>query len=134
MLYHPGGIILSDIQKIVLTHLEYFYLRVPSCRALCRTPQSIADSFWRKDRGDRTDAQTVVDERLVARMDLEYGDDDIGSLEDDEDATRSRAAWGTGDARLRKVLGAYEGSHVNGRAVVRQPCSTYRSSTKYWAA
>ena len=33
VLYNPGGILLSDIQKIVLTNLEYFYLRVPSVAA-----------------------------------------------------------------------------------------------------
>ena len=31
---HPGGILLSGIQKTVLTNLEYLYLRVPRCRAL----------------------------------------------------------------------------------------------------
>ena len=30
---HPGGVILSDIQQIVLENLELFYLRVPRCRA-----------------------------------------------------------------------------------------------------
>ena len=29
-------LVLSDIQQIVLTDLEYFHLRVPSCGALCR--------------------------------------------------------------------------------------------------
>ena len=32
--YKRGGILLSDIHKIVLTNLDYFYLRVTSCRAL----------------------------------------------------------------------------------------------------
>ena len=32
---HPGGIVLPDIQQIVLTNLEYFHLRVPSCTAPC---------------------------------------------------------------------------------------------------
>ena len=31
---HSGGIVLSDIQQIVLTNLEYFHLRVPNCSAL----------------------------------------------------------------------------------------------------
>ena len=31
---HPGGIVLSDTQQTVPTNLEYFYRRVPSCRAL----------------------------------------------------------------------------------------------------
>ena len=30
----PGGIVLSEIQQLVLKNLSYFYLRVPSCRAL----------------------------------------------------------------------------------------------------
>ena len=64
----------------------------------------------------------MADERLVARMDLEYGDDDIGSLEEEEHATRGHAAWGSGDLRLQKVLGAYEHNHQNGRSVVRRPC------------
>lgn len=77
-----------------------------------------------------------MDERLIARMDLEYGDDDIGSLEDEEDATRSHRAWDTGDVRLQKVLGAYERNHQNGRSVVRlSPVEfvllCYRRTTKY---
>ena len=34
VLYSPGGIVLSDIQQIVLINLEYFYLWAPSVRAL----------------------------------------------------------------------------------------------------
>ena len=30
----PGGIFLPGTQKAAPTNLEYFYLRVPSCRAL----------------------------------------------------------------------------------------------------
>ena len=38
----PGGIVLPDIQQIVLTNLKYFHLRVPSCTALDRyVPSSI---------------------------------------------------------------------------------------------
>ena len=33
VLYNPSGIVLSNIQQVVLTNLEYFHLRVPSCRA-----------------------------------------------------------------------------------------------------
>ena len=33
-LYNPGGILPSDIQKIVPTSLKYFYLRGPRCRSL----------------------------------------------------------------------------------------------------
>ena len=42
----PGGIVLSNIQQIVLTKLDYFYPRVPSCGAirppllLLRAPQT----------------------------------------------------------------------------------------------
>ena len=32
--HSPGGIVLSDIQQFVMTNIEYFYLRVPSCRPL----------------------------------------------------------------------------------------------------
>ena len=34
VLYNLGGIVLSDTQQTVLTNLECFYLRVPSCTAL----------------------------------------------------------------------------------------------------
>ena len=33
--YSPGGIVSSDIQKIVLTTVTCSYVRVPNCRALC---------------------------------------------------------------------------------------------------
>ena len=36
-LYNPGGIVLSDILKIVPRNVEYFHLRVPHCRALPAT-------------------------------------------------------------------------------------------------
>ena len=42
MLYNTGGILLSDIQKIVLTNLKCFYLRVRSCRALV---QDVAEAL-----------------------------------------------------------------------------------------
>ena len=32
VLCHPSGIVLSDTRQIVPTNLEYYYLRVPSCR------------------------------------------------------------------------------------------------------
>ena len=44
MLYNPGGIVLSDIQQIALTNLEYFYIWVPGCRALVAPPQQHLDS------------------------------------------------------------------------------------------
>ena len=34
---HPSGIVLPNIHQTVLTHLNYFYPRVPSCRALMTT-------------------------------------------------------------------------------------------------
>ena len=38
VLCNSGGIVLSDIQQIVLTNREQFYLRVPSWKALCACP------------------------------------------------------------------------------------------------
>ena len=43
------GIVLSDIQQIVLTNLEYFYLWVPSCRALGLT---CAAANWSPSESD----------------------------------------------------------------------------------
>ena len=40
VLCNPGGIVQSDIQNIVLTIVEYFHLRGPSCRALITSPDS----------------------------------------------------------------------------------------------
>ena len=34
LLCNPGGIVLSDVRKGARTNLEFFYLRVLSCRAL----------------------------------------------------------------------------------------------------
>ena len=42
VLYNPSGIVLSDTQQAVLTNLEYFYLRVPSCTALLDSPAHLA--------------------------------------------------------------------------------------------
>ena len=38
---HPGGILLSGIQKTVLTNLDHLDLRVPRCRALYRCVASL---------------------------------------------------------------------------------------------
>ena len=37
VLYSPAGIVLSLIQETILANLEYFYLGIPSCRALVAT-------------------------------------------------------------------------------------------------
>ena len=89
-----------------------------------RGTASIADSFWRAAREDRTDAQTVADERLIARMDVEYGDDDIGSLEDEpveggDAAAAAREGWAADDARLQAALEEFRRNHRDGRQVVR---------------
>ena len=43
VLFNPGGqIALSDIQETLLTNVEHFYLRVPSCRTLSdRSPVAL---------------------------------------------------------------------------------------------
>ena len=43
VLYNPGRFVLSAIQQTVLTNLYYFYLRVPSCRALGGVQAAAAD-------------------------------------------------------------------------------------------
>ena len=82
-----------------------------------RGPASIADSFWRPERHDRTYAQTVMDETLIRKMDIEYADDEIGSLEDEEVATRG-TDYGQGDARVRDALDEFLKNYRKGNRVV----------------
>ena len=83
-----------------------------------RGPASIADSFWRPERHDRTYAQTVLDETLIRKMDVEYADDEIGSLEDEEVATRG-TDYGQSDARVRDALEDFLKNYRKGNRVVR---------------
>jgi hypothetical protein len=83
-----------------------------------RGAASIAESFWRAERLDRTDAQTIMDERLIQKMDIEYNDDEIGSLEDEDEATRCRAHNGD-DSQLQAALQEFLREHKkNGHRLV----------------
>jgi hypothetical protein len=79
---------------------------------------TIAETFTRPERTDRTYAQTILDETLIAKMDLEYNDDDIGSLEGCEEATRGPALH-DGNSLMEHVLDDYRKNYRKGRMVVR---------------
>ena len=116
-----------------------------ACRAGAeprRGPASIADSFWRAPRNDRTDAQTVVDERLIARMDVEYNDDEIGSADEEADVddgdvhsadgAGARPGWTADDARLQAALAEFRKGHRNGRKVVRAAPTLHATCYVLW--
>jgi hypothetical protein len=92
---------------------------------------SIADTFRRPERMDRTYAQTVLDERLIAKMDFEYNDDDIGSLEEAEEATRGLSLC-EGNGQLQRALDEYRRNYRKGKLVVRTSSPVVSTDVPAW--
>ena len=78
---------------------------------------SVASSFWRPARVDRTDAMSIIDERFE-RLALEYEDEEIGELEEDDEATRPPACM-QNDEYVQEALDEYIRTHRKGNEVVR---------------
>jgi hypothetical protein len=83
-----------------------------------RGTASIADSFWRPERTDRTYAQTILDETLIQKVDVEYADDEIGSLDGGDVATRD-LAYDDDDPRVQAALDDFLQNYRKGNRVVR---------------
>ena len=65
VLYNPCGIVLSDMQRIVLKILQYLCIRVPNCRALCSTKLSCTGNTLTVVLSEHN-TRTVKDVRTVA--------------------------------------------------------------------
>jgi hypothetical protein len=99
--------------------------RLAALGARNQRPASIADTFWRPERKERTYAQTVLDETLIQKMDVEYGDDEIGSLNGDEGATRGMS-FGESDGRVQAALEDFLKNYRNdNRVVCPLPCTVF---------
>lgn len=124
---HPGGAV--ELRTVVVAARCRSWNDQLSRRGVCRVPlaprsrrggSSVASSFWRPPREDRTDALSVIDERFQ-KLALEYEDDDIGDLEDETAEARARAPVGE-DARVQAALDDYLQNYRSGNEVVRAAC------------
>ena len=60
----------------------------------------------------------MLDATLIQKMDVEYADDEIGSLDEDEVATRG-TAFPAADGRMQAALTDFLQNYRKGRGVVR---------------
>jgi hypothetical protein len=105
---------------------------VPLAPRSRRGGSSVASSFWREPRVDRTDGLSVIDERFE-KLALEYEDDDIGDLEDEIQEQRQAAPHTQGvDAHIQDALDDYIKNYRRGNEVVRTHAAASLQRASLW--